>query len=174
MHTHNLKKERCVHFSGALDIPGTLQFHPLMTFTKELMTLDSYSKFSFIGVRGQPKLQDVFPFLTNPYYEIEPSAKAKYHALCVLSGNFSHLLWHKALADFKSMNIPTSAVLPYMTQIFENIKKVDNNTLTGPLVRRDIDTIQKNLESLSRDPYYDVYKSFVTAYDPKLIQEINL
>lgn len=174
IHSNDLNKAKCVHFSGALHIPGTIQFHPLMTFSKELMALDSYSKFAYIGIKGQPKLQDIFPFLTNPYFEIDSSSKAKYHALCVLSGNFTHLLWQKALSDFKSMNVPASAVLPYMTQIFENIKKVENNTLTGPLVRRDINTIQKNLDSLSQDPYFDVYKSFVNAYDPKLIQEINL
>lgn len=171
---NNLEKEKCVHFSGALNIPGTLQFHPLMTFSKDLVPLDFYSKFSYVGIRGQLSLKAVFPFLTNPYFEIEASQKAKYHALCVLAGNFTNLLWQKALTDFKAMNVPATAVLPYMTQIFDNIKKVETNTLTGPLARRDVNTIQKNLDSLSQDPYFEVYKSFVNAYDPQLIQEINL
>ncbi len=172
--SHQLDPSRCIHFSGSVLIANTLQFHPLMTFSKNLFSIDFYSKFSFVGIKGQPKLQDIFPFLQNPYFEIEPDQKAFYHALCVLSGNFTNLLWKKAFEDFDKLQIPADAVIPYLEQIFTNIKLNHLSSLTGPIARKDIATLRKNLESLSNDPYHDVYKSFVKAYDPKLFQEINI
>lgn len=172
--THHLKSNRCIHFSGSLIMPETLQFHPLMTFSKNLFPIDFYSRFSFIGVKGQKTLQDVFPFLKNTYYEIEPHQKAFYHALCVLSGNFTNMLWKKAFEDFSKLQIPAEAVTPYLEQVFTNIKINHLSSLTGPIARKDTETLKKNLQSLSGDPYLDVYKSFVKAYDPQLYQEIDI
>ncbi len=171
---NSLALEKCIHFSGALHVPGALSYHPLMTFSDNLYPLDFYTTIPLVGIKGQPQVINVLPFSNNPYYEIEADQKGLYHALCVLGGNFTNLLWSKVFKEFESLHIPAQALYPYMDQILENVKLNAQKSLTGPLARRDIGTIQAHLDKLKEDPYFDVYKSFVKAYDPTLFQELNI
>ncbi|MCL2474267.1 MAG: DUF2520 domain-containing protein, partial [Alphaproteobacteria bacterium] len=89
--------------------------------------------------------------------------KPLYHALCVMSGNFPNILWNSCLNVFKSLNIPQEAAFLYLQKTLENFCKDPKNSLTGPLVRNDKDTIDKNLTALSPN-MRDVYKAFVKFY----------
>jgi predicted short-subunit dehydrogenase-like oxidoreductase (DUF2520 family) len=114
----------------------------------------------------QKKFPEVFPQLENPHFEIETSKKPLYHSLCVMSGNFTTLLWNKVFESFKEkLDLPPEVLIPYMQKITENLKdhltKNLSTPLSGPLQRKDIKTIQSNLDALKEDDYLEVYKSFV-------------
>lgn len=158
-----------VHFSGAMVTPLAKSAHPLMTFSERLYDLNRYKEINFIVEEGT-SLSQLLPLLPNPSFAIPAEKKALYHAHCVMSGNFSVLLWEKFFADLKDeFGIPPSAAKPYLKQIAENLLDVaDGKTpsvLTGPLARGDYETVTKNLNALDKnlDPYASVYRSFVLA-----------
>lgn len=159
-----LKSKKLIHFSGALEIEHIEGFHPLMTFSKELYTLEEYREIPFIGTTQESYFRDSLPFLKNPYYKINRENKALYHSLCVIGGNFSSILWQKVFMDFqKRLNLPKEVLYPYLERVIKNITESSENSLTGPIKRDDRRTIQKNIQSLS-NPWRKIYKLFRKAY----------
>lgn len=157
-----------VHFSGALTTPLAYGCHPLMTFAHELYSLETYRKVPFFVEKGRGEFQKLFPTLQNPVYEIDVAKKALYHAFCVMSGNFTSFLWasffEKLAGEF---DIPPEAAVPYLRQVTENLARRPENprdTWTGPIVRADQETIEKNLGALSDDPHRKIYQAFAEAY----------
>jgi predicted short-subunit dehydrogenase-like oxidoreductase (DUF2520 family) len=160
-------RKQLVHFSGALvskRVPGA---HPLMTFSHDLYDLEAYRSMAFVTEKDREPLEDLLPGLCNSSFAIESEQKGLYHALCVLSGNFSVILWEKAFRDFEEkLGIPRDALKPYLERTFANLAatKSGASVLTGPLARGDQMTIEKNLFELRGDPFRDVYAAFVKAY----------
>jgi predicted short-subunit dehydrogenase-like oxidoreductase (DUF2520 family) len=90
--------------------------------------------------------------------------KSLYHSLCVLSGNFTTMLWQKAFSDFdEKLELDDNLLIPYMEQTFENLRTDRTNALTGPLARKDKATVERNLQALEGDLYQNVYRSFAST-----------
>lgn len=159
-----LKEKLLIHFSGALEIPDAVGAHPLMTFGPELYTLAEYQKIPFV-LTSQHVFSEVLPGLPNRSFQIAAEEKAYYHALCVMSGNFTTLLWQKMREGLKSLHLPADIANPYLEQITKNILATPNLALTGPLARRDQITMDKNLQALHQhqDSFEQVYRAFKTA-----------
>lgn len=154
-----------VHFSGALHFPEIYGFHPLMTFSEQLYSLETYQSISFISTPSEPSFESVFPNLTNPNFKIPAEKKALYHSYCVVAGNFSNILWKAVFERFQNqLQLPQSVLIPYLQAVFENIKSNPKGSLTGPLARDDHHTIEKNLESLKDDELKSIYLSFFNFY----------
>lgn len=155
-----------VHCSGALNSKEISSAHPLFTFSEQLYDLQTYEQMPFVLDAGQ-EISHLLPGLPNPSYHLNPDQKNLYHALCVMGGNFTVMLWEKVFDDFEvKLNLPRRVLSPYLGQICANLSKsqIGTSVLTGPLVRNDLGTIEKHLEALAGDPYEDVYRSFVAAY----------
>lgn len=162
-----LLEKPAVHFSGSLQFDNVINFHPLMSFTSKMYALDFYKKIPFIGVDENIQFKDIFPSLENPIFYIKKEQKAFYHSLCVLSNNFTSILWKKVYSEFqKTLHLPTEALRPYLMKTFENIAQDPKASMTGPLVRGDFEVIQKNIDSLRNDNFLKVYKSFVEIMNP--------
>lgn len=175
----SIDKSRWIHFSGSLGLPQIASLHPLMTFTEKLYAIDFYKRVPFISEKEKLNFNNVFPQLENPSYEIESNQKAFYHSLCVMSGNFTTLLWNKVSESFKTeLNLPPDILIPYLQKITENlIDHFSHNLslpLSGPLHRKDIQTILANLNALKNDSYLNIYKSFVKATDSQISKELNI
>jgi 2-dehydropantoate 2-reductase len=162
-----LQERQLVHFSGSLSTPLASGMHPLMTFGFSLYDLGAYQRIPFVCELGA-RFGEVFPSLPNPSFSITPEQKALYHSLCVMSGNFTVLLWRKMFEELEGkLGIPREAALPYLAQISANLSLNAGDpggALTGPLVRGDMETIQRNLDALEGDPFQKIYRSFVEAY----------
>jgi len=151
-----LQQKKVVHFSGALNINNCLSYHPLMTFAKSLYSLEEYRNIPFIGIKNQISFSEIFPDLKNSYHEIES---------CVISGNFTNILWQKTFKDFEDkLGLPKEVLTPYLQKTLINIKNDPFNSLTGPIARDDKKTIHKNIESLGSLTWKKIYKLFVKAY----------
>lgn len=160
-----LKPRHFVHFSGALSTPLAAGMHPLMTFGPELYERAAYERIPFVCEQDGPAFQEIFPSLPNPHYRISAEKKALYHALCVMSGNFTVLLWQKLFSDLrKSFGLPAEAALPYLETVARNLARDPEGAATGPLARGDRATIHRNLESLAGDRYQRIYQAFVEAH----------
>ncbi|MBP6219162.1 MAG: DUF2520 domain-containing protein [Oligoflexales bacterium] len=153
-----------VHFSGALSTEQAFSAHPLFTFSKGLYTPDTYRQIPFILEKGGPTFTDLLPGFPNRHEVIEADSRAYYHSLCVLSGNFTNILWQKLFHELESrFQIPREIAIPYLEQTLQNLKENPSASLTGPLVRRDFKTIKSNIKALQGDPFQTVYYAFLEA-----------
>lgn len=160
-----LEKRVLIHFSGALCTPLAYSTHPLMTFSCQTYDHKTYMKIPFIVEKKDKDFSDLLPGLSNPHFYLKSEQKSLYHALCVLSGNFSSILWNKAFAEIENMGLPQEVFFPYLDQITLNLKSKGASCLTGPLTRNDHLTIKKNLDSLKNDPYQGIYEAFVKTHE---------
>jgi len=153
-----------VHFSGSLTIDGAAGFHPLMTFGPEYYDLETYRSIPFVVERGGPLFREVFPHLRNESHIIDPALKPLYHALCVLSGNFTTILWTKVMRDFESkLGLPSDVLRPYLERTAANTLANGRASLTGSLSRGEHGTIARDLDGLAGDPYREVYLAVAQA-----------
>lgn len=160
-----LANRTTVHFSGSLTLAGACGLHPLMTFGPELYDLETYRSVPFIEEQGGCRFGDVFPALRNRSWPLDPDLKPRYHALCVLAGNFTTLLWSKAFDEFEQrLGLPRETLLPYLRQTCRNTAASGGRALTGALARGDMETATRDLEALADDPYARVYEAFAGLF----------
>lgn len=162
---HSTLRDRpLVHFSGSLVIAGAHGLHPLMTFGPEPYDLEVYRSIPFIEERGGGRFDELFPGLRNPSWAIDPELKPIYHALCVLAGNFTTILWAKAMNDFEArLRLPRAALRPYLERTAANTLSHGLTALTGSLARGDRGTVERDLVALDHDPFREVYVAFADA-----------
>ncbi len=154
-----------IHCSGSLVSRRAHGAHPLMTFGLESYAEAVYTQIPFMLDDHAPPFAEVLPGLPNPHFRLERLQKAKYHALCVLAGNFSCMLWQKLFQDFEQdLNLPAASAVPYLTQQMHNLVADYQSALTGPLMRGDALTLQRNVQALAGDPFQAVYQSFIQCY----------
>jgi len=153
-----------VHFSGSLAIEGIAGLHPLMTFGPEPYDLETYRRIPFITERGGAGFRELFPSLGNPSEAIDPELKPLYHALCVLAGNFTTILWAKTMRDFENkLGLPRELLSPYLERTATNTLLQGDDALTGSLARAERSTIERDLEGLAGDPFRGVYLAVAEA-----------
>lgn len=163
-----------IHFSGSLVTRLAHGAHPLMTFGPKLYDLDKYLSIPFVVDAKAPPFGELLPGLKNPHVRLRPEQKAKYHALCVMAGNFSCLLWQKLFESLHDeFRIPPHTADMYLRQQTENLLGDFARALTGPLARGDQETIRRNLKALDGDPFQAVYQAFVKAYSLKQLDRIR-
>lgn len=155
-----------VHFSGALHFEDMISAHPLMTFGPELYDLNFYEKIHFT-LTGATDLHSTLPGLQNPFSVLPAEKKSLYHAYCVAGGNFVTLLMSEMLKGFESLNIPKEAGTVYLEKVFSNTIANPESALTGPLIRKDANTVEKNLQALEGNPLKPIYEAFVKSYWPE-------
>jgi predicted short-subunit dehydrogenase-like oxidoreductase (DUF2520 family) len=162
-----------IHCSGALTTPLAECAHPLMLFGEELYDLDTYRRIPFVCERGRRPFPELFPELSNPFAVIAPEHKPLYHALCVIGGNFTTLLWQKVLGDgAQRLGLDRELFYPYMEQVVRNLEG-SGDPLTGPLARGDWRTVERHLRALAGDPFRQVYEAFVEAYRADAVREAS-
>ena len=172
-HQAGLPGVRFFHFSGSLQTPLALGLHPLSTFGTKLYSLEEYRALPFVCEKGCPSIAAILPGLNNPQFEIRPEDKPFYHALCVLSGNFTVLLWQKIFSEFEvRLGIPASVARPYLGRITKNLTDEWKSALTGPIQRSDVQTLRGNLEALSGDEYSSIFRSFVETFVPQFKESL--
>jgi predicted short-subunit dehydrogenase-like oxidoreductase (DUF2520 family) len=155
-----LREKTLVHCAGAVSIPRVAGAHPLMSFSDGFYRLEQYRRVPFIVESGN-RLGDLLPGLPNPHFEIAGKDKARYHALCVMAGNFPQMLWQSVATRFAAMGLPAAALQPYLHQITDNFIAGGGSALTGPLSRGDSTTIESNLGALTGDGLQDLYRAFL-------------
>ncbi|MBC7467576.1 MAG: DUF2520 domain-containing protein [Bdellovibrio sp.] len=156
---------RVVHFSGALHDPRLISAHPMMSFPSELMSESAYAEISF-GITGASDLAAILPGFKNSFFVISAENKALYHSLCVVAGNFPQLLWVETEKKFSELQVPEKAFRTYITQVLNNYLALKKKSLTGPLIRKDVATVEKNQAALSGSKLKSIYHAFVKEFMP--------
>lgn len=164
-----LQDSNIVHFSGANYFDGTYGIHPLMTFSEDLYDLETYTSIPLAIDFSPASFTENFQYLKNPCWHIPPEKKAKYHALCVMSGNFPQILWQSIELEIKALGCPVDGWKNYIMQSTKNFLQ-DSNSLTGPIARKDLTTIKKNISALNGSLLQKIYTEFCKL---KLIEVEN-
>jgi len=160
-----LRKAVPIHFSGRLASALAIGAHPLFSFAGTFYERGLYERIPFVIDQGSPPLASLIPGLPNPFVLIEPAQRERYHALCVLAGNFTTLLWRKLFFELDArLGMPREQALPYLESIMRGLAGT-GAPLSGPLSRGDQDTLRRNLAALKCDPFAHVYGAFVSAYE---------
>ena len=141
----------------------------LMTFADRLQDLAWYQQIPFAVDEGST-LAQVLPGLPNPWFTLPVGERAKYHALVAMAGNFSYLLWQRTLRELdSSFAVGTKEMLPYLQQVLNNFAADPENSLTGPIARKDWATIDRHLMVLSDNPpLRDLYLAFLNLAKEQL------
>ena len=174
---HAIFHGRClVHFAGGLEIQGVHVAHPLMTFSDELYSVDTYRKIPFVIDSTGPEFGNLLPGLANENFRIEPRLRPLYHAWCVMSGNFTTLLWQEFFGALeRDFGLPAPIAHLYLRQTAHNLEQVASkqtaSVLTGPLARGDRPTQEAHLKALQRSPMLPLYRSFQQLYQQLQTQE---
>ena len=163
-----LQEKRLVHCSGSLVTPAAEGAHPLMTFGPTLYELAEYRAIPFVLDAGGTPFAELLPGLQNPSFMIPAVERPYYHALCVMAGNFSTILWVKLFDELhRRFGMPASAAHPYLARVAANVMADADQALTGPLSRGDAKTVTANLRVLEGDSFHAVYSAFVKVYDQR-------
>ena len=159
-----LKEKRLIHCSGSLVTPLARCAHPLMAFGEHLYDLETYSSVVF-AVDAGISLSELLPGVPNRCFAVPPDQRPYYHALCVLAGNVSTLLWVKLFEELeRRFQVDASAAHPYLKQIVANLLDDPRRALTGPFSRGDREAIRSNLRGLEGDPFHAVYAAVAGMY----------
>jgi predicted short-subunit dehydrogenase-like oxidoreductase (DUF2520 family) len=162
-----LKDKSLIHFSGSLTINGLAGCHPLMTFSDELYDLETYCSIPFV-IDEDIDFTELFPQLENQAYNLAQKDKSKYHALCVIAGNFTQTLMRETNNQLSSeLKLPNNIMFPYLLQNTKNFIKNPNSSATGPLQRNDFTTVNKHLLALQNNSLEIIYQAFIQQ-DKKL------
>lgn len=164
----NKTNAQLIHCSGALNSSYAIDLHPLMTFSNELYSEPVYKNMCFVS--AHPQAQTYMSDFPNSVRTISPEQKARYHSICVLSGNFTSLLWREAEQMYNQLGLSRTDWIPYLQRITDNLIADSQNAATGPIVRKDNKTIEANLQALTDTKVAPIYESFVKAFYPEFFK----
>lgn len=156
------QKSQYIHFSGALISKYAYTAHPLQTFAPNMQySLKQYLEVPFAIETEGPKFDELLPGLSNKHFKIQRNEKPYYHALGAIANNFTTLLWQKYFRELEHhFNIDPKLAIPLLTQTLHNLTNNPNGALTGPIARKDMQTINNHLNALRerQDHFFDIYK----------------
>jgi predicted short-subunit dehydrogenase-like oxidoreductase (DUF2520 family) len=166
-----LRSRFLIHCSGSLVTAAAHGMHPLMTFGPELYGLAMYWAVPFVCDAGGPLFREVFPTLPNPSFSLDPARKPLYHALTDLAGNLTPALWERLFLTFERvLGLPRDTATLYFKRVVDVCEGPSPFPRTGPIARGDRRTVLRNLRALGNDPIAAVYRGFVLAAAPELLE----
>jgi predicted short-subunit dehydrogenase-like oxidoreductase (DUF2520 family) len=155
-----------LHLSGArgLDVlevvartgAGVLALHPLQTFADVASAIDALSG---AAIAVTARTDDGFALgdrlgrdLGGRPFRLADEHRALYHAAAVFASNYLVAVSGAAVELFETAGVPDarSAMRPLQVATLDNVHRVGpHDALTGPAVRGDAGTIERNLAAVS-------------------------
>jgi predicted short-subunit dehydrogenase-like oxidoreductase (DUF2520 family) len=142
-----------------------LALHPVMTFAGRPEDLDRLTGATW-GVTAPEELRPVAESLVlemggEPVW-VPESARALYHAALTIASNHLVTLVNDALGLLQGAGVaePARLAAPLLNASLENVLRLGDAALTGPVVRGDVATVAAHLATLARAAP-DVLPSYV-------------
>lgn len=159
-----------VHASDVLDAlkekgARVFSLHPLQAFSKFEVALSQVPKthFSLEGMVDDD-VEEWLKGMALNYFKIDASQKTRYHLAAVIVSNYLVSTLAFGLDQMNQIGLSDAHALnafwPLIEGTINNIKNVGvKNALTGPIVRGDVQTIEKHLSVLKSDEERILYQS---------------
>lgn len=142
---------RCVHLAGSLDLEGVPCAHPLTSFDGE----PADWRGTPLALTGNvPEfLIAAFQDLGFEPFRLEARHKALYHAAAVLTSAHSAALWLGAaeLLRASGIGLPGRGLMPLVEATRKNVERLGREGRTGPFVRGDEATIERDAAALPEE-----------------------
>jgi predicted short-subunit dehydrogenase-like oxidoreductase (DUF2520 family) len=187
------KKRLVIHCSGLLSSQileplkkkgaWTASAHPIYSFPKKSSSPEVFKDIYF-GLEGEEeglaRTKTIVQKLGSRHLILRARDKVLYHTACSMASNFLIPLLGIAFDLFDHLDIQeevsSQALLPLVQGTLQNVKKLNvSSSLTGPLVRGDLMSIQKHLDALEEFPsYLEIYCHLALQILEIITKEKNL
>lgn len=141
-------------------------FHPVQSFTQKKVDIKQFEGIYF-GLEGDEKALDlarkIIHLLGGHSIFIKVEDKPLYHAACSMASNFFVLLLDMAVSMLNSIGLEEDrafkTIIPLVQGTLQNVKEFNiQESLTGPVIRGDVQSVQKHLDALRKFPsHYEMY-----------------
>ncbi len=157
-------KNRCVHLSGSLNVPGVPCLHPLNSFDGSPRDWTGTP----LALTGGPPahLVEAFARVGFAPFELAPEHKALYHAAAVLTAGHAATLWlgaHERL-EAAGVHLPGRGLWPLAEAALDNAQRLGRSGRTGPFARGDEATIERDADALD-EPWRTIFLTLGRALD---------
>ncbi|MBD3615684.1 MAG: DUF2520 domain-containing protein [Gracilimonas sp.] len=132
-------------------------FHPMKSITESANSFQD----TWFDIEGDEEvlieLEQLTKKLQAKTFRVEPEAKPFLHAAAVVASNYLVVLADLVSKISSEGNVPEDIALKAMTPLMHNtLQNIETKgvaeSLTGPIERGDIETIQKHLNNLQNTP----------------------
>ncbi|MFK8138728.1 MAG: DUF2520 domain-containing protein [Bdellovibrionales bacterium] len=156
-----------LHMSGALNIEGVSCVHPCMSFGIEALPVENWDSIPFAVF--DKSLNHFFPTMNNPELHIPVEHKALYHALCVCAANLPQIIWSETFKEAEKIPMDPSLFLPLIDASLKNLFRSGEKALTGPIHRKDENTMKSNLNSIESTLLKSTYQHLKNTYQDRTL-----
>lgn len=148
---------RCAHLSGSLHFPDIPAAHPLTSFDGRPGDWRG-TPLALTGAVPR-SIVDALTGLGFVPFELPPEHKALYHAAAVLTSGHAATLWLGAAQLLREVGIelPGDGLLPLARATLENVAAHGVAGRTGPFVRKDQETIDRDAAALP-EPWRSLFR----------------
>ena len=139
---------RCAHLSGSLHLDGVPSLHPLTSFDGR--AADWHGTPLAVTGNAPLTLVEAFRGLGFAPFDLPAHLKPLYHACAVLSSGHAASLWLGAarMMEEQGATLPGRGFFPLAEATLRNIEAHGAKGRTGPFVREDEGTIQRDAKAL--------------------------
>jgi hypothetical protein len=141
-----------IHFSATISDPRAHRVHPMRSFDGSILSEIEFAEIPFALETNSPPLSRLLPGFRNPSFELSSEEFQKYHALCVLSASFPVLIWSLIETEMQRIGIKPEHLRNYAAAVGRNYAASGPEALTGPWVRNDEVTTERNESALAYSP----------------------
>lgn len=142
------------------DVYGVI--YPLQTFTKSQEMSDLKVPLCLESdFAGDHKalMWELARQLSPNCYEVSEVQRARLHLAAVFASNFSNAMYHVAYKLLEEKDLPFEMLMPLL---YQTVRKLEDLTpaesQTGPAIRRDMNVMRKQLESLEDPKWKELYQ----------------
>lgn len=142
--------------------------YPLQTFTKtqDMRTMDvplclEYhdSQEPTLPNAGKDQMHSLARQLSPLCYDVSESQRARLHLAAVFSCNFSNAMYNVAYKLLQEKDLPFEMLIPLLQQTVQKLKTLTPaEAQTGPAARRDMNVMQKQMESIDDPEWKEIYR----------------
>lgn len=174
---YDLTDKSICHFSGSLSsnvfsgIERTgahgISIHPMYAFSGKFTSYQQFYTAMLVMEGEETALQSMKSLfedkLGHQVLIIQAADKVKYHAAAAMASNYMLALYETALALLTGCGFSREDSMSLLQPLIQNnvaamLEKGPVESLTGPIERGDIETVQKHLESLSGSSAEVIYR----------------
>ena len=155
----NVKNKILIHTSGSLSSSvfkelklnnDCYSIHPIYAFNSKYESYKKLDDIYFTLEGSNNHLDELKELFNNKIVVIDEDKKKKYHLACSMISNMVCGIVDIAEDIFKSVGIEDSNI--YMPLFMNNINNIIKygpvNSLTGPIIRNDIETVKGHIDNL--------------------------
>ena len=156
----NIEDKFFFHMSGAHDAlylkklcSNAFSLHPLRAFPEIVTSPEAFEGIYFSLEGANDCVREWINRLDLLYFEISSHQKAKYHSAAVIVSNYLVSVLDFGFSQFKDIGLSEALIMkslwPLIANTIQNVETFGTReALTGPIVRGDIETIQRHLDVL--------------------------